>query len=71
MPDHRTTRIRFLGVAAYEIVTRDGRHILVDPFLDENPGAPVKHDQFDRVDLVVGSHAAFDHLGDTDTIAAR
>ena len=26
---------------------------------------------FDQVDLVVVSHAAFDHLGDTDTIAAR
>jgi L-ascorbate metabolism protein UlaG (beta-lactamase superfamily) len=66
-----TTRIRFLGVAAYEIVTRDGRHILLDPFLDANPGAPVKHDAFERVDLVVVSHAAFDHLGDTEAIARR
>jgi len=66
-----TTQIRFLGVAAYEIVTRAGKHILVDPFLDENPGSPVKHDAFDRVDLVLVSHAAFDHLGDTDKIAAR
>ncbi len=31
------TRIRFFGVAAYEIVTSRGRHILLDPFLDENP----------------------------------
>jgi L-ascorbate metabolism protein UlaG (beta-lactamase superfamily) len=66
-----TTRIRFFGVAAYEIVTRDGRHILVDPFLDENPGSPVKHDGLERVDLVVVSHAAFDHLGDTEAIAKR
>jgi hypothetical protein len=36
------TRIRFLGVAAYEIVTRSGQHILVDPFLDENPGSPIE-----------------------------
>ncbi len=71
MPKNPTTRIRFLGVAAYEIVTRDGRHILVDPFLDENPGSPVRHDQLDRVDVVIVSHAAFDHLGDTDKIAQR
>ena len=66
-----STRIRFLGVAAYEIVTRSGGRILVDPFLDENPGSPLKHTEFPRVDLVIVSHAAFDHLGDTDKIAAR
>jgi L-ascorbate metabolism protein UlaG (beta-lactamase superfamily) len=71
MPVNPSTRIRFFGVAAYEIVTRDGRHILVDPFLDENPGSPVKHDGFDQVDLVVVSHAAFDHLGSTEAIARR
>jgi L-ascorbate metabolism protein UlaG (beta-lactamase superfamily) len=71
MPLSPFTRIRFFGVAAYEIVTRDGRHILLDPFLDENPGSPLKHDQLERVDLVVVSHAAFDHLGDTELIAKR
>jgi L-ascorbate metabolism protein UlaG (beta-lactamase superfamily) len=71
MPQHPATRIRFLGVAAYEIVTRDGRRILVDPFLDENPGSPVTHDQLEQVDLVVVSHAAYDHLGDTGAIARR
>ena len=71
MPLNPSTRIRFFGVAAYEIVTRDGRHILVDPFLDQNPGSPVKHNALDQVDLLVVSHAAFDHLGDTEHIARR
>ena len=65
------TRIRFLGVAAYEIVTIDGKRILIDPFLDENPGSPVKHDVFETVDLLVVSHAAYDHLGDTEALAKR
>lgn len=65
------TRIRFFGVAAYEVVTGKGQHILLDPFLDENPGSPVKSDQFERVDLVIVSHAAADHLGDTEAIARR
>lgn len=64
-----TTRIRFHGVAAYEIVTRNGTRILCDPFLEGNPAAPVKYDGFDKVDLVVVSHAAYDHLGDADRIA--
>lgn len=66
-----TTTIRFFGVAAYEIVTGDGKHILVDPFLDENPGSPVKAADLEQVDLVLVSHAAFDHFGDTEAIARR
>jgi len=66
-----STRIRFFGVAAYEIVTRAGIRILVDPFLDENPGSPVRHDGFEHVDLVVVSHAAYDHFGDTEAIMKR
>ena len=66
-----STRIRFFGVATYEIVTRAGKRILLDPFLDENPASPVRHDAFEQVDLVVVSHAASDHLGDTEAIARR
>ncbi|MER3461867.1 MAG: hypothetical protein C4342_02275 [Armatimonadota bacterium] len=65
------TQIRFFGVAAYEIVTSKGQHILLDPFLDENPGSPVKASELERVDLIIVSHAAYDHLGDTETIARR
>jgi L-ascorbate metabolism protein UlaG (beta-lactamase superfamily) len=65
------TKIRFFGVAAYELVTPDGKHILVDPFLDENPGSPVKSPQLERVDLIIVSHAAADHLGDTEALARR
>ncbi len=64
-----STRIRFFGVAAYELTTEIGQHILVDPFLDENPGSPIKASELARVDLIVVSHAAVDHLGDTESIA--
>lgn len=66
-----STRIRFFGVAAYELVTPDGKRILIDPFLDENPGSPVRSDALERVDLVLVSHAASDHLGDAEAIATR
>jgi L-ascorbate metabolism protein UlaG (beta-lactamase superfamily) len=60
-----------LGVAAYEIITSTGQHIWIDPFLDENPGSPLKSDPLERVDLLLVSHAAFDHFGDTERIARR
>ncbi|MBX3001821.1 MAG: metal-dependent hydrolase [Caldilineaceae bacterium] len=63
--------IRFFGVAAYELITDQGQHILIDPFLDGNPNNPMKADQLEQVDLVLVSHAAFDHLGDTLAIARR
>nr|HMN31315.1 MBL fold metallo-hydrolase [Caldilineaceae bacterium] len=66
-----STQIRFFGVAAYEIITSQGQHILIDPFLDENPGSPLKSDQLEQVDLILVSHAAFDHFGDTERIARR
>lgn len=64
-------KLRFFGVAAYELVHQNGRRILVDPFLDDCPGNPVKSDQLESVDLIVVSHAAIDHLGDTEKIARR
>jgi L-ascorbate metabolism protein UlaG (beta-lactamase superfamily) len=66
-----TPNIRFFGVAAYELISSAGRRILVDPFLDENPGSPVKSDQLEPPDLILVSHAAPDHLGDTETLARR
>jgi L-ascorbate metabolism protein UlaG (beta-lactamase superfamily) len=66
-----STRVRFFGVAAYELVTSRGLHILIDPFLDENPGSPVRSSDLERVDLILVTHAAFDHMGDTEAIARR
>ena len=66
-----STSIRFFGVAGYEIVTSQGQHLLLDPFLDGNPGSPVRSADLEQVDLIIVSHAAFDHLGDTEAIARR
>jgi L-ascorbate metabolism protein UlaG (beta-lactamase superfamily) len=65
------TKFRFFGVAAYEIITSRGQHILLDPFIDENPGSPLKSQELAKVDLIIVSHAAVDHLGDTEAIARR
>jgi L-ascorbate metabolism protein UlaG (beta-lactamase superfamily) len=65
-----TTRIRFLGMAGYEIVTPNHR-ILIDPFLTGNPSAPLKHEEVERPDVILVTHAAYDHLGDAPAIAKR
>lgn len=65
------TTIRFLGTAAFEIVADDGRRVLIDPYLDENPVSPVKVDSLERPDLLLVTHAAYDHFGDTEAILRR
>lgn len=65
-----TTRLRFLGVAGYEIVGPEYR-LLIDPFLTGNGLAPVGPDEIEAPDLVLVTHAALDHLGDTAAIAKR
>ncbi len=65
-----TTRLTFLGVAGYDI--EGPRHrILIDPCLSANPAAPLRPDEVPTPDVILVSHAAFDHLGDTAAIARR
>jgi L-ascorbate metabolism protein UlaG (beta-lactamase superfamily) len=65
-----STRLTFFGAAGYEIVSPTHR-IVIDPFLSENPRAPAQPDDLETPDVVLVSHAAFDHLGDTAAIAKR
>jgi L-ascorbate metabolism protein UlaG (beta-lactamase superfamily) len=64
-------KLRFFGVAAYEIINSKGQHILIDPFLDSCPNNPVASRSLERVDVICVTHAAPDHYGDTFEIALR
>jgi L-ascorbate metabolism protein UlaG (beta-lactamase superfamily) len=65
-----STTFHFLGAAGFEIVGPRHR-VLIDPFLSGNPFAPVAHDEIEAPDLIIVTHAAFDHLGDAAAIALR
>ena len=66
-----TTKIRFLGIAAFEITNEQGQVILIDPCLSDNPASPVQVEDLDRVDLVLVTHLAIDHLGDAAAISQK
>ena len=63
-------KIRWLGHAAFEIDAREGR-IYIDPFLSQNPKAPIKPEEVDKADLIFVTHDHSDHLGDVVDIAKR
>ena len=66
-----TTKIRFWGIAAFEITNSDGKVILIDPCLSDNPASPVGVEDLEQVDLILVTHLASDHLGDTAAIAKK
>jgi L-ascorbate metabolism protein UlaG (beta-lactamase superfamily) len=66
-----TTKIRFLGFAAFEITNSLGQVILIDPFIENNPVCPVKVSGIEKVDLILVTHLAYDHLGDSAVIQKK
>jgi L-ascorbate metabolism protein UlaG (beta-lactamase superfamily) len=63
------TTITWLGHNAWSIET-GGTSILLDPFLNDSPTAPVKADRV-TADYILLSHGHGDHVGDTVAIAKR
>lgn len=63
--------IRFLGTAAFEILTAENKRILIARYLDENSKSPYKVRDLDYPDLLLVTHAAYDHRGDTEPLLRR
>lgn len=65
--------VTWLGHGTWSLVapTPQGkRTILIDPFLNDSPTAPVKADQV-AADYILISHGHFDHVSDAAAIARR
>ena len=63
-------RIRWLGHSGFEI-TIDGKVIIIDPFITENPNQVLELADIPKVDIVAMTHDHFDHRGDSIEIAKR
>lgn len=63
------TEITWLGHGSVQIKTA-GKSILIDPFLTDQPTAPVKADDLEA-DFIFVTHGHEDHVGDTLSIAKR
>ncbi len=63
-------RLVYLGHACFLLESEGKETLLLDPFLSENPHAPLLPEQV-TADYLLISHAHFDHLGDAYAIARR
>lgn len=49
----------------------DGRVILIDPFVADNPTCPDELKKFDRIDAMLVTHGHFDHISNVVELARR
>ena len=63
-------KLRYFSHSSFQITTDSGLILLIDPFLDDNPTAPVSSADL-SADFIVLTHAHGDHIGDSFKIAKR
>ncbi len=64
-----SSELTWLGHGCWSIKSA-GHTILLDPFLDDSPVAPVKSDEV-NADFILVSHGHYDHVADVEKIARR
>ncbi|MBD3308346.1 metal-dependent hydrolase [candidate division KSB3 bacterium] len=63
--------LQFLGVSCAKITTEQGVKILIDPYIEGNPNCPVGIDEVLDSDIILVTHGATDHFGNTLDILKR
>jgi L-ascorbate metabolism protein UlaG (beta-lactamase superfamily) len=57
-------RLQYLSNSGFLLTTEEGRRVVIDPYLTGNAAAPFGAERIPPLDLIIVTHAAFDHLGD-------
>lgn len=73
MADHtmkmEDVQITWFGHSTFRITSPRGKILLIDPWTQHNPACPPELKRVDRVDVMLVTHAHFDHAGDAVEIA--
>lgn len=59
------------GHSCFLLETDEGKRIMIDPWLDENPAADIKADDVEALDYILVSHGHWDHFADCVKLAKK
>jgi len=71
MAPTRGYTLTWLGHGTFHLVTRDGRVVLLDPWVEGNPACPNEHKSFEKIDVMTISHGHGDHMADAVTLGLK
>ena len=66
----RGFELTWLGHNSFKLVTRSGKTLLLDPWVESNPACP-KTVTFDAIDVMTISHGHSDHMADAITLGKK
>lgn len=61
--------ITYLGHSAFKIKSSEGKIVVLDPWLEDNPMCPQQHKKLEHIDILAVTHTHFDHIGESVEIA--
>lgn len=64
-------KITYYGHSTFEIIAPDGKTILIDPWIQENPVCPENLKDVKKADIIAVTHGHFDHMTDVKPIADK
>jgi L-ascorbate metabolism protein UlaG (beta-lactamase superfamily) len=67
--DLRGVQITWLGHGTYKVRAPNGKTLLLDSWVHNNPATPADQKQLGRLDAMLLSHGHFDHIGDAIQVA--
>src|SRR5687767_15497077 len=71
MMDLKGTTITWLGHGTFKYQTSEGKVVIVDPWVMNNPACPDSEKTQDAIDLMLVTHGHFDHIGDAVELAKK
>ncbi|MBI4768187.1 MAG: MBL fold metallo-hydrolase [Deltaproteobacteria bacterium] len=64
-------RFRWLGYVCFEFVLPSGKVLVVDPYIDYSPTAPIQCSEVTGADYMALTHGHYDHITDVGSLLQK
>ena len=67
--DLRGLQVTWLGHGTFKLRTNEGKTLLIDPWVQNNPACPADQKHVGKLDTILVTHGHGDHIGDAIAVA--